>query len=198
MLPLVSPVTRWLTVTAVAGLLVACVSTSQPTPTLTPSLAASPSPATAGNLPPGCEPINLRAPSSGERVELDGAWTEVGTAGQLLSWWIRTQGDCVWGSGHIEGVPPAGTIEARPDQVQSLSGKIGSDFVIAGEILFLGPIPFAAPGSVTPYSPLRMLIEWDAEGEILLREDREPAAVGPRCPDPAGFCPPPLVLRPAE
>lgn len=101
-------------------------------PALTPTPAPTETPGAAvGNLPPGCGPIDLRAPS-GERIELDGTWTEVGTAGQLMTWWIRTQGNCVWGAGYLEDVPGEGTFEARPDHVQSLRGRIGSDFVITG------------------------------------------------------------------
>ena len=164
-------------------------------PALTPTPAPTETTAPAfGNLPPGCDPIDLRGPS-GERIELDGTWTEVGTAGQLMTWWIRTEGDCVWGAGSIEDVPPGGTFEARPDHVQSLRGRIGSDFVIAGEIVWLGEPPLGAPGTPPRYSPLRMLIEVGDAGEILLREDREPGVSGLRCPDPAGFCPAPLVLQ---
>lgn len=168
-----------------------CAPSLAPTPTPAPT--ETPAPA-VGNLPPGCALIELRAPS-GERIELNGTWTEVGTAGQQMTWWIRTEGDCVWGAGSIEDVPPGGTFEARPDHVQSLRGRIGSDFVIAGEIVWLGEPPLGAPGTPPRYSPLRMLIEFGDAGEILLREDREPGVSGLRCPDPAGFCPAPLVLH---
>ncbi|MGH2489730.1 MAG: hypothetical protein ACRDFR_08970 [Candidatus Limnocylindria bacterium] len=169
----------------------ACATPAQPAASVLPS--PTPGPA-AGNLPPGCNPIDLRAPS-GERIELDGTWTEVGTAGDLMTWWIRTQGDCVWGAGSIEDVGWEGTFEGRPDQVQSLAGVLGSDFVITGEIVWLGALPIGAPGHPAPYSPLRMFVEFDDAGGILLREDRQPGASGPRCPDPQGFCPAPLVLQ---
>ena len=151
----------------------------------------------AANLPPGCETYDLRSPA-GVRVVLDGTWVEVGAAGQLMTWYFRTQGDCVWGTGHIEDVPPEGSFDVRPDHVQSLSGRMGSDYVITGEILSLAPLPPSAPGEPSPYSPLRMFIEFDDSGEILLREDREPGVSGPRCPDPGGYCPAPLVLQLSE
>lgn len=185
-----------LVVLLVAATMTAVACTASPEPTSTPTSAESPQQA-AGNLPPGCEPIELRAPA-GERVVLDGTWAEVGTAGELMTWWIRTGGDCVWGAGHIEDIPPEGTFEARPDHVQSIAGHIGSDFVITGEIVWLGSFPSVAPGNPPRYSPLRMLIEFDDAGEILLREDREPGVSGPHCPDPAGFCPAPLVLQRAD
>ena len=154
--------------------------------------------ADAGNLPPGCSPIDLRTPS-GERIRLDGSWAEVGTGGELMTWWISTQGNCVWGAGSIDDPPPAGTFEARPDHVQSLRGLLGSDFVITGEIVWLGGLPLGgAPGVPAVYSPLRMFVEFDEAGEIRLREDREPGATGLRCPEPSGFCPAPLVLQRAN
>ena len=122
--------------------LVACSS-----PTTAPS-SAMPSPSGseegAANLPPGCELINLSNPD-GERVVLDGTWAEAGTAAPLMTWYIRTEGDCVWGAGQIEDVPPAESLDVRPDHVQSLAGRMGSDFVITGEILNLAPCPCAGP-----------------------------------------------------
>jgi hypothetical protein len=111
-----------------------------------------------------------------------------------MTWWIRTQGDCVWGAGYMEDPPPEGTFEARPDHVQSLSGVLESDFVLTGEILLLGALPTFA-GNQPRYSPLRMFIEFDETGEVLLREDREPGISGLRCPDPGGYCPAPLLLQ---
>jgi hypothetical protein len=160
---------------------------------VTPAPTETPAPA-AGNLPPGCAPIDLRAPS-GERIELDGTWTEVGTTGQLMTWRIRTQGNCVWGAGSIEDAPPEGALDARPADVQSLAGVLQSDFVITGEIILLGADPPGVPLNQPPYSPLRMFVEFDEAGEILLREDREPGASGLRCPEPSGYCPAPLLLR---
>jgi hypothetical protein len=150
----------------------------------------------AGNLPPGCEAIELRAPSGG-LVELDGTWTEVGTVGSPMTWWLRTEGSCVWGAGHVDDIAPEGSPDAHVGQVQSLSGVIGSDFVIDGEVILLGA---ARPLCVclTRYSPLRMLIEFDDAGEIRLREDREPGVTGPRCSDPVLNCLTPLVLQPVD
>jgi hypothetical protein len=174
----------------------ACTSSDEPTATESPSAAPTASAAAAGNLPPGCEPIDIRTPS-GARIVLDGAWIEVDTPVQPMTWWIRTQGDCVWGAGQVDDVPPDRTISAVPDLVQSLAGHIGSDLVITGEILWLGPMPIAAPSIPSRYAPLRMLIDVDDTGRILLREDREPGVSGPRCPAPGGYCPAPLVLQPA-
>jgi hypothetical protein len=176
----------------IGATLVASACTASPQPTATLSPAETPAPA-AGNLPPGCSPIDLRAPS-GERIELDGTWTEVDQASPVMTWRIRTQGNCVWGAGYIEDASPEGTFEARPDHVQSLAGVLQSDFVITGEIILLGADPFS-PNPPLPYSHLRMFVEFNEAGEILLREDREPGVGGLRCPNPAGYCPPPLLLR---
>ncbi len=100
----------------------------------------------------------------------------------------------MWGSGHVANMPPHGSPEA-PHTVQSLSGHVGTDFVITGEILFLGPRPL---GNLPPHSPLRMHIDFDDAGSFILREDREPGVTGPRCPDPTAYCPAPLVLEPAD
>ena len=86
----------------------------------------------------------------------------------------------------------------RPDQVQSLSGRIGSDFVITGEILVWVPSPGARlAGAPARWAPLRMLIDLGTD-EILLREDREPDEVGPRCPGTFSYCAAQLVLRRAD
>jgi hypothetical protein len=172
----------------------ACNASTRPSPSA--ELSASPSAAPIGGLPPGCHAIDLRGPS-GARIVLDGTWVE-DAAGAPMTWWISTQGDCVWGAGHTEDIPPEGSFDARPDQVQSLDGQVGSDFVITGEIIWLAALPSNAPGYPPRYSPLRMFIDIDDAGEITLREDREPGVTGPRCPDPSGFCTAPLVLRPAE
>ncbi len=180
----------------IGATLVASACTASPQPTATLSPAETPALA-AGNLPPGCSPIDLRTPS-GERIDLDGTWAEQGTGGELMTWWIRTQGNCVWGAGYIDNVPPEGTFEARPDHVQSLAGLLGTDFVITGEIIWLGAFPTEAQAAPSRYSPLRMFVEFDDAGEIFLREDREPGVTGLRCPDPSGFCPAPLVLKPVD
>jgi hypothetical protein len=128
----------------------------------------------------------------GERVELDGTWTEA-PGGSGMSWWIRTQGSCVWGSGHVPVIEPF-----NPHHVQSFDGQLGDDFVITGDILFLGPRPPGAPRNLPPHAPLRMLIDFDEAGGLVLREDRDPGVAGAHCPDPTSYCPPPLVLQRAD
>ena len=168
-----------------------CAQSTSPSASVVPS--ASPSEVAVGALPPGCEPMDLRD-ANGERIELDGTWTEA-SGGNQMTWWLRTEGDCVWGSGHVADIAAPGAPAAAPHTVQSLSGRVGGDFVITGGILFLGPRPL---GNLPPYSPLRMLLQFDDAGGLVLREDREPGAVGPRCPEPTAYCPAPLVLERAD
>jgi hypothetical protein len=142
-------------------------------------------------------PIDLRAPT-GERIELGGPWTEVTTGGEPMSWWIRTSGNCIWGTGQVPNVSAEGSFEGAPHEVQSFNGHIGSDFMITGDIVNLGPIPRGAPRSPSPVAPLEMLIEFDDESAITLREARAPGERGPRCPEPGAYCPAPLVLQPID
>jgi hypothetical protein len=154
----------------------------------TPS--TGPSAGQAGSLPSGCGPIDVRGPS-GESVVLDGMWlAEEHNANLPQTWWIRTLGDCLWGAGVAEGLFDSDA----PGRVQTLRGTIGEDFVVDGEILQLATTGFE-PILVQFYSPLRMFIEFDDDGTIVLREDREYGVPGPRCPDPTFSCLPVLVLR---
>jgi hypothetical protein len=183
---------------AVAPLLLVwgCTSSTPSSPSVEPS-AAEAAGGEAGSLPPGCALIDLRDPM-GARIVLDGRWTEVSSpdAGELMTWWIWTQGTCVWGAGQVDNVR-TGDAFSWPNQVQSLTGQISSDFTITGALLWLGPLP---PLSLEPgaYAPLRMRIEFNDTGQILLREDREAGVQGPHCPAPQGFCPEPLVLERAD
>jgi hypothetical protein len=174
-----------------------CTPTTTPSPSVQPSISDTAPGSRVGGPLPACEPIALHDPS-GERISLDGGWNEVPSSDRsnLMTWWIHTQGDCIWGAGQVEEVFTG--IATSPDRVQSLSGRIGSDFAISGEIIWLGPLPPGAIASPIRYSPLRMFIEFDDTGWVRLREDREAGVRGPRCPDPASFCPAPLLLERAD
>ena len=171
----------------------ACVvAACTPSPALPTSAPPTESPAAeAGNLPPGCEPINLRSPA-GEAVDLTGVWIQDEEEGrQPARWWIRALGDCIWGTGTYDVY----TEDVHADSVQVLQGRVGNDFVIEGTIVLLGPhLSFATPEY---FSEVRLLIEFDQASEITLREDRIPGVEGPRCPDPFLYCPAPLLLRPS-
>ena len=180
----------WLMVLLGAACLIAACSR---TPAPASSAAPTESSATAiGNLPPGCEPIDLRSPS-GEAVDLNGIWVqdEQGSA-RPAKWWIQTLGDCLWGSGMYDDYTED-VFLARAESVQALQGTVSNDFVIEGTIVLLGPHPSFAVLQL--HSEVRLLIEFDSTGEVTLREERAPGIQGPRCPDPVGYCPAPLLLR---
>jgi hypothetical protein len=180
---------------ALLTLLVSGCTLSSPAASIGPSAAPSAggSGNEAGSLPPGCEPINVRSPS-GERIVLDGEWVAEEHANNLpQTWWIRTLGDCLWGAGVVEDPSDS----PSPGRVQTLRGTIGDDFVVEGEIVQVATAEFL-PFTVPVYSPLRMLIEFDENGAVVLHEDRESGAPGPRCSDTTFYCLPVLVLRPAS
>ena len=163
-----------------------------PSAVATTSSTSSATQTPVGELPPGCSPITLAAPT-GEIVTLDGIWETDPSTGRPMTWWIRTQGTCIWGSGMVDDYTDDGP-SANAFEVQAFNGLVSIDFFITGEIVALGPSRVAATGHAR-YSPLSMEIHVE-EGAVTLREDRDPTAQGPRCPDPAFFCPPPLVLHP--
>ena len=176
------------------GLIGAAIVVAACTPSSAPPTSAPPTESAAaevGNLPPGCQPIDLRSPA-GDAVELTGIWIQDADEGRQPSkWWIRAFGDCVWGSGIYDAYTEDEFFVA--ESVQVLLGRMGSDFVIDGAIALVGPHPdFATSES---FAEVRLLIEFDSEGEITLREDRAPGVQGARCPDPVGYCPAPLLLR---
>jgi hypothetical protein len=146
----------------------------------------------AGNLPPGCEPIELRAPD-GTRVDLGGTWIDQSrTDTGQTTWWIRTQGNCLFGVGTVADVPEEG-FSANPGTVLHYSGTIQPDFTIEGPMVHLGPVD-ALEWPIN--EDVRFLIVFTDDGGIELHEDREPGVVtgGPRCVQ--AFCFPPLVLVP--
>ena len=148
-----------------------------------------------GNVPSGCEPIDLRSPA-GQTVDLNGIWIQDEKEGRRpAKWWIQTFGDCIWGSGTYDDYTEVEFL-ARADSVQVLQGRIGNDFVIEGTIVLLGP-SHAQIVVLQRHAEVRLLIEFDDDGQIMLREDRVPGVRGPRCPNPDGYCPLPLLLRPA-
>ena len=186
----VAPQTAWLRSFVGAACLVAACT---PTPAPATSVPPTESPAAAvGNLPPGCEPIELRSPA-GEPVNLNGIWIQDDKEGRFPSkWWIQTLGDCIWGTGIFDDYTEDPLV-AHPMAVQGLQGRVGNDFVIDSTIVLLGPRPtMALPQTL---AEVQLLIEFDSAGEITLREDRIPGVQGPRCPDPISLCPAPLLLR---
>jgi hypothetical protein len=173
-------------------LLIAGCAQASPQPSAA-SLPASPPESTApgGNLPPNCEPVELRGPD-GTRVDLGGTWIDQSRtdAGQT-TWWIRTLGNCLYGVGSVADVPEEG-MSANHGTVLHYTGTIQPDFTIDGPMLHLGPVDAL---EVAVSEDVRFLIVLPDDGGIELHEDREMGVVtgGPRCVEQA-FCFPPLVL----
>lgn len=172
----------WLMV-VLFGLATACGSP----PAASPSI-AEPSGSLAADrgLPPGCQVMDLRAPTTGERIDLTGEWAGTGIlAGRDETTWLRQVGDCVYGS--VAG----GEISRGPGStVANLRGRVGDDLVIGLEVVI---VTQGDQGLFGAYSTMDMLIEWDDDGRLRLREDRAPGETADRCIQSASECPAPLV-----
>jgi hypothetical protein len=168
--------------------LVALVAACTPAPTSSPSTVEPSAPAApADGIPTGCQPIDLRSPT-GERILLTGVWEGTG----VLAWegetaWLHQIGDCVYGSaigGEFFGEPGSeGTLT-------NLSGRVGSDFRIDFEIVIVSQPEIFAFGV---YSTMEMLIEWEADGRMRLREDRTRGETAGRCVQMRFECPDPVI-----
>lgn len=135
-------------------------------------------------LPPGCQVIDLRAPT-GERIDLTGEWAGTGIlAGHDETTWLIQVGDCVYGS--VAG----GEISRGPGKtVANLRGRV-DDLVIGLEVVIVTQGDQVLFGA---YSTMDMLIEWDEAGRLRLREDRRAGETAGRCIQSASECPAPLI-----
>jgi hypothetical protein len=182
-----------------AGSVVGCVAT----PGLTTPVPSSSAGSISGELPPGCEPIDLRGPD-GRPIDLNGAWS--GPADSVGFYqspnettWIRQVGDCLWAAvmdAEFRSDPDfVGDFDLPAGNLGTFSGRITGDFAIEGELV---SIRHGSPMAPTIFVPIRMLIEFDGDGGIVLREDRDPGVVSPRCYGMTGmdpFCPVPVLLH---
>lgn len=174
----------------VMAALTACAS-APAAPAASPSDAEPlPSVNTGRGLPPGCETIDLRSPT-GERIDLTGGWAGSGElANTVERAWLNQIGDCVYGSvlGGVFVRDAESLVEAS---LTNLSGRVGSDFRIDFEVVMVFQ---DARFEFNEYSAMAMVIEWDADGRIQLREDREPGDMAGRCAQtPQGYCPNPVI-----
>jgi hypothetical protein len=174
----------------VAGIVVFTACASAPVAPATSPSHAEPLPSVnpAPGLPPGCETIDLRSPT-GERVDLTGVWVGDGElANRVEQAWLNQIGDCVFGSvlggAFVEDTEPEASLT-------NLNGRVGSNFRIEFEVIMVFQDARFAFGE---FSAMPMLIEWDAEGRMRLREDREPGDVAGRCIHSPTFpCPDPVI-----
>jgi hypothetical protein len=195
-----SPMRQAVVAMIAALLVVGCAASGTPA-TPTPSSDASAA-LGGGELPPGCEPIDLRSPN-GQQIDLTGAWTGpqpwVGFfQSSTETTWIRQLGDCVWGSvmdAEFRSDPNfQGTFEQRGGNLGSLVGRITSDFAIEAQLI---SIRHGSPAAPSPAAAIRLLIEFGPDGETILREERDPDELSPRCYQVLGepYCPAPVILH---
>jgi hypothetical protein len=137
---------------------------------------------------PGCETIDLRSPT-GERIDLTGEWAGSGElANTIERAWLNQIGDCVYGSVLGGAFVRDAEFEAS---LTNLSGRVGSDFTIDFEVVMVFQDARFAFGE---FSDMALAIEWDADGRMQLREDREPGGVAGRCIHSPHFpCPNPVI-----
>ena len=182
-----------------AGWLVGC---TEPSSSSTPAPSASAG-SISGELPPGCDPIDLRGPD-GDPIDLTGAWSSPPDSFGFYqspneTTWIRQVGDCVWAAimdAEFRSDPNyVGDFDLPAGNLGTFSGRITADFVIEGNLV---SIRHGSPLAPTTFVPIRMLIEFDSHGEVVLREDRNPNDLSPRCygmPGSDPFCPAVVVLH---
>jgi hypothetical protein len=188
---------RLLSLVAAVLVTAGCTQASvEPSP-VSPLASAPSSVVPAGNLPPGCEPIELRT-TTGVRVDLNGVWVQE-AAGNLepMTWWVESFGDCLWATGIADYYDYGESVSATlAHAVQTVRGTIGTDFTVAGTAVLLAPHDCVCLAPRVAEVTFDIVI--DDAGGIRLEEDREAGVAGPRCVDPSSYCPPPLVLRQLE
>jgi hypothetical protein len=140
----------------------------------------------SGQLPPECEPIDLRG-LDGQRIDLTGVWTgrQPWTgffASPTEATWIRQVGDCVWAAvmdAEFRSDPDySGDFVLPGGNLGTIRGRITSDFVIEGDLVSLR---HGSPLVPAILAPIKMLIKFEPDGRIRLEEDRDPDVVGLRC-----------------
>ena len=171
---------------------VACQpSDAEPTSPVSSPSAAPP----FSNLPAGCSEVDLRAPD-GSAVDLSGEWTGTSwfsgrSVGERT--FILQLGDCVWITITDE------RFHTQPVQGESvlgvLLGTLATDSSISGDLVtVLRDAPVGGFSDQQTFAAVRLLVEFDEDGQITIREDREPGVSGPRCTQPPSACPNPVEL----
>ncbi|MGH2488495.1 MAG: hypothetical protein ACRDFR_02600 [Candidatus Limnocylindria bacterium] len=134
-----------------------------------------------------CPPIELRGPT-GDAIDLTGQWAGSGIlAGDRETAWLQQIGDCVFGS--VIGGDPVGDFQTG-ETITNLSGHLGADFTIDFEVVIVAQTGVFQMGE---HSTMVVLVEWDDDGRIRLREDRQPGATAGRCIHSQFECPAPVI-----
>ncbi len=156
-----------------------CVA-SAPGTSSTPTLAES---AAQGEFPSECPPIDLRGPD-GARVDLTGEWAGSGVLAQDNEIALLNQiGECVFGS--VSGYDSDGA-----QAVTNLTGRLHPDFTMDVEIAIVLQTAIFRFGEL---SAMVMVVEWDEEGRLRLREVREQGGHADRCVIANFDCPAPVI-----
>ncbi len=177
---------RWTTALAILVAVMGCQPATAGPSSTTPLPSASPR--SGVGLPPDCQRIDLRDPD-GARVDLTGEWEATAAlAAPEEQVWLQQIGDCLYGS--VFGVYRPGS-DAAETFVVDLGGPLSTAFTIDIEVVFVYQ---DAAFEFAPYSTMRMIIEWDSEGRLRLREDRDLNERAGRCAAQAQLdCPPPVI-----
>jgi len=177
---------RWAWLMVVIGLATACAAVPSPSPSAAEPSASAP---VQAGFPAGCAPVELVS-RTGERVDLTGEWAGSGiltiTEDEVAR--LNEVGGCVYGS--VTGLDGNGE-----EAVTNLSGRVRPEFTIELEVVIIRAAAFAFGEGYgfAEYSPMVMLIEWDDDGRLRLREDRDPGSRADRCVQPTIGCPSPVI-----
>jgi hypothetical protein len=92
---------------------------------------------------------------------------------------------------------------AQPVQGESilgvLFGSLATDSSISGDLVtILRDRPVGGFSDQQTYAAVKLLVQFDEDGQITIREDRDPGVSGPRCTHPPSACPNPVELHRAE
>jgi hypothetical protein len=125
-------------------------------------------------------------------VDLSGSWAGSGIlaiSGDEVAVFNQI-GSCVYGS--VTG------LDGRGDEaVTNLSGRVSPDFTVAFEVVTIEAAELVGRGHpFAEYSTVVMVIEWDEEGRLRVREDREPGETAARCIQPTLPCQDPVIWYP--
>lgn len=106
--------------------------------------------------------------------------------------WLNQLGDCVYGV-VLNGVYNGAT--GTEGSLANLTGHLRPDFIVEFRVVYVVQQTVFKYGE---YSAVNMLVEWDADGRIRLREDREPGETPARCIQSILDCPDPVLWYRAE
>jgi hypothetical protein len=166
---------------------IACLAACTFSPTGSPAATKPAESEVPDGLALDCQPMELRAPT-GEVIDLTGTWAGSGVlVGDDETAWLNQIGDCVFGS--VIGGDPVGELVGR-ESITNLTGRLSADFRIEFDVAILAQADVFQMGE---HSTMVVLIEWDDDGRLRLREDRARGATAGRCIQARFDCPDPVI-----